>query len=422
MSRKIKVGAADLRVGMYVAELDRPWLESPFLFQGFVIDGEELLQQVRRTCDYVYVDQDAAATLASPARENAAAATPAPSARAYLRDVDARGESQVRQILRRELDRTRRLHASAKSYIDRLFHDVRIGNSVDTEAARSLVRDMVESIIVSPEALLWFTHLKQKDEYTAYHSINVCVLSLTFARGEGVSETELHHVGLGALMHDVGKMKVPATILKKPGKLDDAEWTEMKKHPEYGHALLRDKPDIPPQVLDVVLSHHEHDNGSGYPRGLTRDNIGHFAKLVAIADVYDALTSGRVYRNAISPHEALKRMYHWVPDRFDKSLIERFIRCLGIYPVGSIVRLSTGYLGVVVSISDRHHLKPVVLLTTDPIGRPLQRRRLINLASPAWRDQKIEIQRVIEPGEAPFDLERVIIEESLQAQVAGAVL
>jgi putative nucleotidyltransferase with HDIG domain len=421
MSQKVKIGAAKLRVGMYVTELDRPWLESPFLFQGFVIDGVELLQQVQRTCDYVYIDQDAAENGTAPAREKVTAAASAPTARAYLRD-DAQGESHVRQMLRHELDRTRRLHATAKSYIDRLFHDVRIGHGVDTEAARELVRDMVQSIIVSPEALLWFTHLKKKDEYTAYHSINVCVLALTFARGDGASEADLHDVGLGALMHDVGKMKVSAAILQKPGKLTDAEWTEMKKHPEYGYALLREKPDIPPQVLDVVLSHHEHGNGSGYPRGLTGDNIGHFAKIVSIADVYDALTSGRVYRNAISPHEALKRMYHWVPDRFDKPLVERFIRCLGIYPVGSIVRLSTGYLGVVVSISDRHHLKPVILLTTDPTGKPLLRRRLVNLANPLWSNQRIEIQRVIEPGEAPFDLERVIIEESLQAQAAGAVL
>jgi HD-GYP domain-containing protein (c-di-GMP phosphodiesterase class II) len=419
---KIKVYTTEIEKGMFVCELDRPWLGTPFLFQGFLIRTHTEIRQLQAHCHYVYVDSESSRldrrTLLKihsvDGQMTRASAKPPqrPKPAAHYRDVSL--EATYQQF-RRHLLRAREIRSKARRYIDRSLEDVRLGHGVDTQSARELVSELARQVVESPDALVWLTHLKRRDEYTATHCINVCVLSLTFGRFLGLKKDSLFLLGMGALLHDLGKMRVPEEILHKPSRLTEEEFQQMRAHPELGHVLLKQTADMPSEVLDIVLHHHERLDGRGYPDGLIDSSINRLTKMVSIVDVYDAITSDRAYHDAMSPASALKNMYNWAPNNFDLQLIEGFIRCIGIYPVGSIIQLNTGEAGVIVASNEGHRLRPLVLLVLDEELRPYSQRRLINLASPVWdrEDGSPRIDRVLEPGSFAIDI-RPIIEAEVQ--------
>ena len=237
------------------------------------------------------------------------------------------------------------------------MEDVRLGQAVNTEAAKDLVTEVTNSITRSPHAMVWLTNMKERDEYTSIHCMNVCIMSVSFGRTLGMDKAELEVLGLGGLLHDLGKMRVPPEILNKPSKLTFEEFEVMKTHPMQGYKMLNEQSDLPSEVLDIVKHHHERRNGKGYPSQLDGDQINNMTRIVAIVDVYDAITSDRCYHDAISPSDALKNMYEWVNEDFDKELVENFIKCLGIYPIGSVVKLNMGHVGLVVSASEKSKLQ-----------------------------------------------------------------
>ena len=245
--------------------------------------------------------------------------------------------------------------------------------------------------------------------------MNVCIISLAFARSCGFPVEQLKTIGMGALLHDIGKMKVPDEILNKPGKLTAEEFEIMKKHPTYGYELLKNDKHVSADSLDIVLSHHEHTNGSGYPNALTEHEIKPLTRIVCIVDVYDAVTSGRVYHNAMTPHDALKKMYNWTQGNFDQALVEIFIKSLGIYPIGTIVELTTGQTAIVSSINEDHHLKPTVMLVLDKNKQAYDTRRVVNLSSKMWEDNKEppSIKCVLNPDAEKIDVPAIIREEAL---------
>ncbi|MGD8558468.1 MAG: HD-GYP domain-containing protein [Gammaproteobacteria bacterium] len=414
---RVRIDTKDLTMGMYVSELDRPWLDSPFLFQGFLVDSQSVMKQVQQTCEYVYVDdEESVVPLAHGKHDSQTIGTGkklsnesqklSPAARKAVTDY---------KNFKTNLAHARNVNLNTKTYISSILKEARLGSAIDVKKAKVVVNNIVECIINNPHALIWFTNLKDKNEYTANHSLNVCIISLAFGSFCQLDREQLNILGFGALFHDIGKMKVPLSILDKPGELSADEFEEIKRHPRYGHDLLESDQDFPRQALDIVLSHHERNDGTGYPRGIKSDKMEFLAKLVSIVDMYDAITTSRVYHEPITPHEALSRMFHFVPDRFDQKLVEQFIKCLGIYPVGSVVELNSGDIGVVVSINDHHHLKPVILLVTNNKGEYYDVRKLINLASPELEhlDHPPEIKRVINTELEGFDLSRIIIDESL---------
>lgn len=290
-----------------------------------------------------------------------------------------------------------------------------MGRVVDTQKAKDLVAELASNIASSLDASMWLTQLKNRDEYTAIHSLNVCVLSLTFGRALGMPTPELEELGLGALLHDIGKMLVPLKILNKPGKLTDEEFEIMKSHPYKGYKLLQKDENISDEVMNIVKSHHERLNGAGYPDKLTDNSISYYTKIVSITDVYDAITSDRVYHDGMTPHDAMQRLYEWMPNNFDQELMQKFIRTLGIYPIGSVVELKTGHIGLVVKLNESHRLKPVVMLLMNRFREFYPRRKLVNLASSIWdkRDGKPEIKRIVDAKEFNINVKRIIDEESL---------
>ena len=412
-----KVAVQDLRVGMYVAELDRPWRETPFLFQGFEIESDEQLAQLRSLCQHVFVVDPGTVAAKKPARNNPASPaivlsteTPdrgAPRIHIGVPNLDvlkkfspghhyvSRYQDQV--DLEQEMQVARELIARTRELVFRLMEDARLGHSLDVAGAKKLVADTIDSILRNPDALACLIQMKKRDEYTALHSLRVSVLALTFGRHLDFSREHLELLGLGALMHDVGKMKVPTEILNKPGRLTPEEYEIVKLHVPYGVEILEAMPQIPRASIAVARSHHERYAGHGYIGGLRGDNIGLFGSIGAIVDCYDALTSDRIYHTGMPAYDALSLMYAGRRQDFHPELVEQFIQCMGIFPIGSVVELSTGSIGVVVSVNRKRRLRPRVALVLTPDQQPIQPARIIDLTD-ATPGGEIEIRHVLPQG------------------------
>ena len=420
---KIKVFSEDLKLGMYISELDHPWIESPFLFQGFLLNDDEQVQQVQGTCKYVYVD-----TEKTPQEVNVQLKSISSSAiqqplknktrnGSDFTDTETFKKSQFdKSTFTENLIKARKARDKTRKYVDEMLSHSRAGKIINTNKAKLLVAELANNIVENLDASMWLTQLKSRDEYTAIHSLNVCVLSLTFGRALGLPIEELNEIGLGALLHDIGKMRVPLAVLNKPGKLTQDEFEIMKSHPGLGYELIKNDKNLSHNVLAIVKSHHERLNGKGYPDKLTEENISYYTKIVSITDVYDAITSDRCYHDGMTPHDALQKLYEWMPDNYDTELVQTFIRTIGIYPVGSVVELQSGHIGIVVKLNETHRLKPVVMAIMNRDKQYYPRRKLINLASSIWdtKKNKPKIKRTLDPKEFNIDIKKIIDEESLQ--------
>lgn len=405
---KRKLEIQQLKIGMFVRELDRPWRETPFLFQGFEIRSEDEIRELQRYCQHVYVDIPEAYQKPVPRTPaEKAVATEALQHKKVERDLLIKVASHPllkpvyndQTRLEQEVEAAREIHRETRELVYTLLEDVRLGKNINSLAAKRVVGEMVESVIRNPDALTSFAQLKKKDEYTAQHSMRVCILALSFGRHLGLERHELNLLGIGALLHDIGKMKVPNEILNKPGALSEYEYALMKSHVPRGVEILESSSGIPRPAIEVARCHHERYSGAGYIGGLKGDEIGLFGMIGGIVDCYDAVSSDRAYHTGMSAHAALKKMYEWRHRDFHPGLVEQFIQCMGIYPIGSVVELNTGEIGVVVTMNRVRRLKPRVALVLQPDYYPVQGSRTVDLMDYKTRDGRpCEIDRVIEPG------------------------
>ncbi|MDH5395715.1 MAG: HD-GYP domain-containing protein [Gammaproteobacteria bacterium] len=412
---KVKVDVSRLRKGMYVCELDRPWTETTFLLQGILIENADDIQQVSQFCEYVYVDSEKSYGDIQPHLRTLKQVDESHDSEGHAIANASKAADLEQSNFQKELKIGRKIHARARSFIDRALEDIRLGQSVNTAAAREVVSEIADSITRSPHAMVWLANIKDRDEYTSIHCMNVCIMAVSFGRSLGMEKAELEILGLGGLLHDLGKICVPLEILNKPGKLTFDEFEIMKTHPMEGFRILEQQGDVPLDVLDIVKHHHERRNGKGYPSQLTGEEINHLTRIVAIVDVYDAITSDRCYHDAITPYDALKNMYDWINEDFDKEIIEKFIKCLGIYPIGCVVELNMGHVGIIVSASEKSKLRPIVLLILNSKKEVFPHPKLINLAHPKWRTgaQKLEIKRILSKNEYDFNIKDIIESENI---------
>ena len=400
---KKKIDIANLKKGMYVADLDRPWLESPFLFQGFVVDSDDDLQTLMSLCKHVFIDpekgDDADGSLETISVSNI--------------DLNARQRMRVKVSFEEEISTAREVHGRARNQLDDMFNDARMGRSIDVSGAKEVVSDMVDSIVRNPDAMQWLTNLRKRDEYTAIHSLNVCIFALTFSRYLGLNEEELNELGIGALLHDIGKMRVPLDILNKEGKLTPEEKDIVHQHAQYGYDILQKTPGLPASALDIVYCHHERKEGNGYPRSLKNDEIPLFAKIVSIVDVYDAITSDRVYHHGMNTLDALKNMFEWREHDLDSDLVERFIHCLGIYPIGSLIELNTEEVGIVISVVQGRRLTPMVMLVRNAEKKVMLPPKIIDLSQfrESNKQPAIDVKKVLEPNAYGIDIREYIQHE-----------
>ena len=407
---------------MYVYELDRPWRETPFLFQGFEIRNQQQLDTLRQYCRTVTIlrvetDHNVAFQRTADAAGAVPAGMPAlPRFPVYEREIykinnhpNARSVYADATSMQEEVDRVRETFIESRLLVQELLHDAKLGRSINYLGAKQAITSMAESIIRNPDALMCFAQLKRKDDYTALHSLRVCILALAFGRQLGMPRDRLEVLGLGALLHDIGMVKVPEEILGKPGALTPAESQLMQQHVVWGADMLYASRQIPSAAIEVLTEHHERYDGSGYLNGLRGDQISEFGMIGAIVDHYDAITSDRVYQTAISAHSVLMQMYSWRNTLFSAPLIEKFIQCLGIYPIGSVVQLNTGDIGVVAAINRNQRLKPYVMLAYRPDRQPHVEMPITNIATHRTPDGRpCEIERVLEAGAIDIEPSRYL--------------
>ncbi len=406
----------DLRKGMYVAELDRPWLGTPFVLQGFEIRSDDQLQQLRELCEHVYVEEKDAPVSVAIRRFPTDADTPPKVYTLWQQTIGlATGKDSLHTIpntgtpsaryrdlapVEEELRQAVEIEKSARDALYTVLDDAKLGRSLDTPNVKKVVCQMTESVLRNPDALVWLTHLKNKHEYTALHSLRVCVLALAFGRHLGYDSEKLTILGTGALLHDIGKLHVPVDILQKPETLTREEFQIMKTHVPSGLKILENSPGIPPAALEVVGRHHERYNGRGYIFGMSGDLIGEFGLISAIVDTYDAITSDRSYRLSLSAADALKIIYEDRHSAYHPWLAEQFIQCMGIYPIGSIVELSNGTVGVVISSDRQRRLRPRVVLVLAANKEKYTPAVIVDLAEMAHDvdGQPLEIKTVLPGG------------------------
>jgi putative nucleotidyltransferase with HDIG domain len=357
-----KVSVEQLEPGMYIHDLNCGWMSHPFLKNNFTIKSDKIIEKIiEYGVSDVYIDTDKGSDVQD-----------APTAE----EVDGELEQEVTRAAQdvhpveqkvpvsEELVRARELKREAKKTVQGIMEEVRLGKRIKTDQAEAVVDKMVESIFRNQDALISLGRIKQMDEYTYVHSMSVCVLMLAFGKQLGLNAQQLREAGVGAMLHDVGKMKVPLEILNSRKPLSDDEYMQMKKHVEYSHALLSETRGISELSIDLASQHHERVDGKGYPRGLRGEEISVFGKAAAIADVYDAMTSQRCYQQRHEPTEVLKKLYEW-SGSYSSELVQQFVRCVGIYPVGTLVRLESGLLGIVLAHGKDSLLKPLVRVVYD---------------------------------------------------------
>lgn len=359
-SRQIPV--SELRIGMFVSQLDRDWLDTPFLLQGFQIETEEDIDVVAQHCRHVWVD-DAHHKKSSRAIEHAVLAGHKKPTR-YINQVPSQQEH--RQALG--------VYTRARTITKSLMDSVVLQGVINTQEAKSVVNECVQSVIRNPNALMWMSKIREVDAYTSEHCLNVCIYAITFGRHLGLPPEELETLGLCALLHDVGKMRVPNDILNKPGPLTPKEYNAIKAHTVHGRNLLMSSPGMIPAAVDVAYSHHEHMDGSGYPRKIKASGTPTFSRIVAIVDAYDAITADRCYAPAQTPTEALNIIYKNRGSHFDEYLAKEFIRCVGIYPPGTLVELKNGMVGIVLSTNKKFSRLPKIIVVLDDQKKPCKER------------------------------------------------
>jgi len=351
--QRYQIPVSGLKIGMFVCELDRPWLETPFILQGFKIRTLDDIEEISKHCEWVWVEQTEDSW--QPADE-----------RGQLNAPLKRGNPYPNTVPRKqEMLHASTAHDAARALTRSFMDDVRLGRAIDIREVKTTVSECVKSILRNPDALMWMAKLRDKDSYTSEHSLNVGLLAITFGRFLGACEEDLNKLGFAGMLHDIGKMRTPLEILNKDSALNEQEFRIMKSHPQDGRDILLAHKNMYHGAVDVAYGHHEALDGSGYPRGIKASGITDFTRIVTLCDVYDAITSDRVYRRGASSLNAL---------RIIPKLAQEFIECIGLYPAGSVVELHSGEIGLVISTNHRHRHLPKVLIVRDTEKQPTQER------------------------------------------------
>jgi HD-GYP domain-containing protein (c-di-GMP phosphodiesterase class II) len=372
---KIIVPVNQLALGMYVAELDRPWVETSFLFQGFEIRTEEELRAIKDVCNYVYVDSTKRKkTVQTPVTFKHIVAIEKPL------EIPSYGTPPKKLgRFEKEFVRAERTYENAEIVVSNFMRSVENGGGIDSILAKNAVAECVESVLHSPDAMLWLSQLRNKDEYTAQHSLNVSILSIVLGRHINLSVADLNKVGLCGMMHDVGKLLIPPEILHKSTPLDEEETRTMKTHTRLGYNLLKSSDHMNASAATVALTHHEQLDGKGYPRRMQESGISHFTKIVSIANTYDSLTNDKGYKKAKTHLEATHILTNLAGTHFDPLLVVKFIESIGVYPPGSLVEMTNGCVAIVIEVHDKIKLRPKIIIILDEEKKPVS-ERIIDLS------------------------------------------
>jgi putative nucleotidyltransferase with HDIG domain len=358
-----RINVNDLRIGMYVHKLQASWMDHPFLRNQFKINDIKDIDKLRKSgVKRIYINTTKGLDVSS--RLDLKKPVSAEIAKSEPIAVPSLVEPSV--CMAEELQKALLVKEEAIKVIEGVMADVKLGKQVNTERVNPVVEQMLDSIFRNQDALLGLTRIRDMDQYTFEHSVSVSALMIAFAKKLGLDESTIWEVGIGGILHDIGKLLVPENILNKPGRLTEDEFSIMREHVGFGTRLIDQAGTIPRHALQVVLQHHERLNGTGYPGRLSGGEISLFGRMAAIVDVYDAITSDRVYHKGKIPSVVLRQLIEWSGEgMFDPKLVQRFIQCVGIYPVGSLVALESQRLAIVIASSHQALLNPVLKVIYD---------------------------------------------------------
>ena len=394
-----RIHVKQLRLGMFVHELCGSWMDHPFWRGAFLLDKPHDLQTILSTnIKEVWIDDSKGLGVEGGKDEQAIAAevettlTQADTNDKAVQPIEIVQADKADPIVQRvavaqEAARAIKICAKSKQAVTSMFKEARMGKALNSDDALPIVEEISASVMRNPGALIGLARLKNKDDYTYMHSVAVCALMVSLARQLGLNDEQIRQAGLAGLLHDVGKMMIPLSILNKPGKLTDKEFEAVKNHPVEGHKMLLEGSGISEVALDVCLHHHEKMDGGGYPERLTDTQISLFAKMGAVCDVYDAITSNRPYKNGWEPAESLRKMAEWSNGHFDPVIFHAFVKVIGIYPLGSLVKLESGHLGVTVEQTAKSLLTPVVKVFFSIKSNTRIPPEMLDLSKPGCKDK-----------------------------------
>lgn len=396
-----------LKLGMFVCRLDRPWEGAPFIMQGFPIETPEQIRKLQALCSEVTIDviQTRQWQQARLARESKAAGVKkqaSEASRAMSRELMNLADRRVHvdsATVGEELPQARAAQHHLNAAAGDILDSARAGKPLAAKQVDAAVEPVVASVLRSADAMFWLESLRKRGSYEYSHALNCTLLAAAFGRHLGFTEEQMIQLASGGLLLDIGKTRLPQALLEHPGELDDEQRALMRTHVELSLEVLAPGAGARPEVLQMVGAHHERVDGSGYPKGLRGPAIPIYGRIAAIIDSFDAMVSERPHRRAISRHEALQQLYNQRDQLYQSELVERFIQCLGVYPTGSLVELSTGEIAIVQAQNRTRQLLPKVLVLTNP-GKSLESRfrELDLLLESAGEGDEIRIVRTVEPG------------------------
>lgn len=456
---KALIPSNELLIGMYVCELDKPWEDSTFIFQGFLIENDKIRQKVIDECDYVYIDIEKQSpdlpiihtTIHSaPAKpktkiKNSFSSKFSRRTLSFLTSTRSklsgkRKTNRLKDIIdknviaetivqpkklktfEQEIKTAQLAHKKTSQMIQDFMEEVKNKGTIDIQIAKSAVRDCMYSVLRTPDALMLTTQLKDKDRNSWHHSMNCCVYSISLARHLNLRDDEMLTLGLCGLLHDIGKTRIPQVILSKKTKLDADENEIMRSHTTLGHNIIMSLPGgLSSVIAEVAHNHHERIDGKGYPRGLAGTQISPYSRIVAIANMYDALTTDSVYENGKTHFEAIDIMLSQSRTHLDETLLKAFIQCIGVFPAGSAVEMNSGEIGIVVEINQQKKLRPKIMLLSDKNKNP-QRERIIDLANQESMETEspLSVKTIIRSDAHNLDIEKYFQYGIIQKSIAAA--
>jgi putative nucleotidyltransferase with HDIG domain len=354
-----RIAVTDLKLGMYICEFCGSWMEHPFAKTKFLLNSEQDLSEIKRGgIKELWIDVNKGIDVDDSIQVKTTEEVALETEKLLLQANKVKFSGYV--SLDEEVKNAAKLCNKSKKAVMDMFSDARMGKAIELDQAKELVEEISASVLRHPHALISLARLKTADEYTYLHSVAVCALMIALARQLNLSEDLVQEAGLAGMLHDIGKIGIPMEVLNKPGKLTEAEFEIVRAHPETGASILSDNPMVSAITIDVVLHHHEKVDGTGYPHRCKGDNISVFAKMGAVCDVYDAITSNRPYKKGWPPAESIRKMAEWSKGHFDEKIFQAFVKTVGIYPTGSLVRLESGRLAIVMEQHEISLLTPKI--------------------------------------------------------------
>jgi len=413
--QKKEVFVNELELGVFIAELDRPWTDTPFIFQGFILDNEEQLETLKKYCKKVVIDLEKGSDLpdrsqlkAGPITASRATAGPVTAggrAKSVLATIKRTVTYEEKATVDAELPAARAARARTQTVLQDMFDTLQSGRALDASRVREAVASMTDSVVRNPDAMLLIAKLRQQSAHTLDRALGVSIYMITFGRFLQLPREQLDLLGMLGLLQDVGKTRVPEEVLNKKEPLNKVELALCRSHVEHSAAILAESPGLPPELPALAALHHERHDGSGYYKGMKGEEIGLFGSIAGMVDCFDALTHTRPYGEAMAPSNALNMLYGWRGGQFDGPLVEQFIQCIGIFPVGAIVELNSGEIGIVIAQNLVRRLQPRVMVVLDAKGNPKKPQLILDLSKEPRMDAETpyRIRRTLEKGSIAID-------------------